>query len=331
MTISKAAIVHLQGNELERKDALIWKKTLEEAGKEVDVTRLLDLGKEDSYLSVNWSSYDLIGIFPNFNALFQSAKNHRKVMKHIAQNSKPGALALILCDIALNIDPFMWDKEETSKEKENAYAYQPMKVLASFSEKFLEDSKAMDIANKRWMKKLHPGSSFHSLEWLSFYSSSIEDEMESKIISAIDSQESIYPNGIPDVNGFYYGLDKSQIAKNLKEEGFGTSEGDTVLGKIGKRFKKEDYPLLSYYGADAKTSTPDHWIPLAQNAKKLYVPYEPFKGDYQFTKRFLEAELTNPEASYYSSKISPDLLKYRKISEWKKTSDLMVERLDTIF
>lgn len=329
----KAMIIYLTSNEVELKDSEAIATGFQKIGYETEVYRIHDISKDDLYKEKDWGSYSFVGFFPDLNGLWHSNKNRKACMKHIFENSRDEALSFIVCDTTFNIDVHMWDKGEDSKDKEKVFCYKPLKVIGSFSKSILESESGMKLINQRYMNKLHPDSKFIPLEWLAFHIYDLPQEMKRKIELSEELKDTVYPDGVPEVNGFYYGFRKPKIAKELKLMGLGDSPKDGVFGEIGRFFTGDEYPDIQRFGQNIKQRQPEYWIPLAQNAKKLYVPYDPVKGDFQFTKRFLEVALLKEDPSEIeaSPKIAEEIREYLAVDKWESKAKEVEQELKELY
>lgn len=216
---------------------------------------------------IDLSSYDVILFAPMSNALWNSGKHRAYTFEKIAKEAKPGALSMYVSDITFPVNPFMWDKnEEPSVSKRNVLNLVPIKVIASFDDNILSDSSAIERIKKIWMSKLHPESTIHFIEWLSFLFFNYK-----KPIKNILPPQGHFVN-------MYYGLEKRKLKSSLLELGM-TNKDSLAYGNCSKMLpdctpqKAKDFDWVNY-------------LDISDN---ILVPYEPIKCDYQITLRHLEA------------------------------------------
>lgn len=331
MNKRKAIIIAIQSNPVELSDCEALSSGMKRAVFDTEICKLSDLAKDDNYLKRNWGEYSSVVFTPCLNGLWISKKNNKECLKHIFNNSKESALSLLICDTTLSIDVNVWDKDEDSSQKEAVFASKPLKVIGSFDKAITEDEEAMKVLHRVYFRKLHEDSKLYPIEWLSFYIYDLEDKIKEKIKLSKEIESEVYPNGLPEIDGFYYGISKKKVAKELEEMGFGNSEKDAVFGGISKNFPESKYPNLLRFGENPRKVTPEYWIPLAQKAKKLYIPYDPVKGDYQFTKRFLESYLLNPDGLYISDKINSNIKAFFTKEKWYEEAKNSERELSELF
>lgn len=323
----KALMIYFQNNAVEKEDCETLLKAFERKGWE---TELHFIGEFDNILNIDEypiEDFNFIGLIPSVNAIFQSGRSRKRTMQKIHEKARPGAITLVVCDTTIPVDPHMWDKGETSKEKTNIYSISPIKVLGSFSENVLEDQDAMTVIKRRWMKNLHPESTFIPLEWLSLHIDTLEESINNKLAEAEEETDEIFLNGIPEVKNFYYGISKNKVAKRLKSMGILEDSQNAVFGTISK-----DLPdVRSLDTGSNKKRGMEYWAPIARKAEGLYIPYDPVKGDYQFTKRFLECYLLNPDGLIIDPLIKPEIAKFIKPDSWREKADEVTDKLDEIY
>lgn len=316
----KALMVSVSSNPVGASDSLAFGDGLESIGFEVEQVLLKDLDKvADSY---DFSSYDFIGMFPSFNAMFVSGGTRRTTVQRMIQESNPGAFHLIVCDVALAFDPYMWNKGDVaSKDKVNVFMERPITVLGSFSNSFYDDADAMKLKDRKWMNKVHPDSEFITLEWLFFHK-----DRATRKIQKLSSETGEY-TGSP-IDRFYYGIERPRIAKSLRGMGMGESPYDAIFGKIGKKLPEIRNLMEKPKNRLDKAESPSIWVPMAKSANTLLLPYEKIKGEHQATLRLLEyAFLANNVES--DPQINSEILRYLQRDAWDEKFESVSRELES--
>lgn len=300
---------------------------LERAGYEVDLRELRDL--RENVDAVPFEDYDIISYAIPDNALYASTTKNYYFYREMARRAKPYAICLFQCDITFALDPFIWDPAIGRAETRHNYLQEkPVRVIASFTDSILDDPSAMELMEQKYMRKLHPDSVLVPLEWLSFNYDMMLESRGGKLGTDIRELAPRYSDlsepladDLP-VGKFYYGIKKPKIAKRLKELGLGDDPRDAVFGKVG-----ENLPGVRNFLRNKKDVSREFWLPYAQAAEEVFLPYEPIKGDYQITLRHLEALEFYPE----SASIDPKMESWigesaRDYRSWLAAQDRAIER-----
>jgi len=300
---------------------------LERAGYDVDLRELGELREDVD--AVPFEDYDIITYAIPDNALYASTTKNYHFYKEMARRAKPYAICLFQCDITFALDPFIWDPAIGRAETRFNYLKdKPVRVIASFSDSILDDPSAMALMESKYMRKLHPDSRFIPVEWLSFNYDMMVESRGGAAGSDIGDLPLRYSNleAVPaeelPVGKFYYGIKKPKIAKRLKELGLGQSPQDAVFGKVG-----ENLPDVRNFLKDKKNVGREFWLPYAQAAEEVFLPYEPIKGDHQITLRHLEALEFYPEGTSIDPKMESWIGETaRNYRGWIEAQDRAVER-----
>lgn len=326
----RALIINIQNNEVEIGDCEAICIALRKAGFQAERKSLNEMGVEGSdnhFSKIPVEEYSVVGFMSSFSALMASRKNSRTVFENIVERAQPESLTLFVSDTTLPLDPNMWNTTEGHKFKKNVYALKPMKVIGSFSEGILDDESAMRRAHSVWLKKLHPNSEFIPVEWLSAHIDMVENKITSSLSKAESMVDEIYPSGVPEVKNFYYGIKKPKVAKRLREMGILDDERNAVFGTISQVLKG----VRSFDTGSSKKRGPEYWAPIATRAEGIYIPYDPVKGDYQFTPRFIESHYLNPNGLIIDPLISDEIAAFTNPEIWREKLDEVSEKLNTIF
>lgn len=318
----KALVLPLHSNQIELHDAVCLKDGLEKGGFEVDVVPLKQLDSVVDSLPI--SSYDFIGIWPSHSAMFVSGGHHKDSMLKVTRGAKEGALYVIACDVKHPFTPFMWNKgENASEDKVDIFKDLPVTVFGSFSKDILKDEKAMERANFLWMRKLSSESEFIPLEWNLFHIGKSYEMLK-------DFADNGVPYEGPQINRFYYGLQKPKIAKSLRLMGMGTDPGDATFGGISTCFKNVTALCQKPTKRGMDFGTPRYFMPIARKSDILLFPYEPIKGDYQVTKRLVEYAAIGHKNVQFDDRISDYIKNFTDLSYWRKRSDEVSQEISDI-
>lgn len=312
----KALVVSMHNNQMERSDAEALSDGLRKADIETTHFCLKDLDKEIDSFPIE--EMDFIALWAPFNSVFISTGTAKDTLKKVYNRSRDGVIALIVCDIRQQFAPYLWNKGENSKEdRENVFALKPVTVIGSFNDTILDDPDALKRVSDLWLRKLHPESSFKPMEWLLFHYWSLPQYLEevSKSSPATDFE----------INRFYYGLDKTKVAKSLKAMNLGEDPRDAIFGTMGKLFPEVKNLRPEKVEGRKSKNAPELWIPLARDCNELLLPFEPIKGDHQVTKRFLEYACLNPDRITVDTSLNPSLLKYLQKDIWKSRAKSVSE------
>lgn len=301
--IRKALLISFQSNAVEQADVDCFARGL---GDSVQVDRLafqqLSLFQA---LRLRVEDYDLVVLWPMFNSLWSSKPGALDILRSICSRTRPGALALALCDTTLPIQTRLWNKEDGPDAAGEPLKEFPVKVLASFHPDVLTDPVAVDRIERIWMSRLHPDSTFIAVEWLAW---------------------SVYlPTTAPptprDVGAFYYGLAKKGIVPSLTRLGLGEGKNDAVFGKIASLF------------LDVRdvTDRANNWQQYAAGAERNLFPFDPVKSDYQITRRLLELVQINPESIAFDDRISGYVRQYVDLDQWRRLAEQVTHDFDETF
>lgn len=309
--MKKALVITIANNYSGDYKAFI--KGLELANFEVKICFIDELS--ECIDNMNIKEFDLILFQPLSNSLWNSGKKRGKTFEILAKEAKPGALSAMLVDITFPVDPYIWDKGETSKEKRNVLNIVPMKILASFSEEILQDEKALERINKIWLQHFHKDSQFIPIEWLTFYYSLNTQNKKKKknLLFDLKEKKNRYRN-------FYYGIEKKKLKDSLIKMGMESKE-DLAYGLCGN--------MLQHCTTTPNKKDWQDWIPFVDN---IIVPYEPIKGDYQVNFRHLEALRLYPDKIKADPRLSKDIQDCLKSENvWKKKQEETIKKLKELY
>lgn len=240
---------------------------LEKLGGEIDRYQIDDLSVVVDDIAVE--SYNLILFTPLSNALWNSGKKRAYLFEQLSKRSKPGALAMFICDISFGIDPYMWDEGETREDKRNVLGLVPIKVFVCLDKSIESNKEYMDRLYKIWLSKLHPESKLLFIEWTSFH---IYNYQAPKKKPNLFGAFKRYKN-------MYYGIEKRKLKDSLISLGMDNKDS-IVIGAASNML-----PNCSVIESNNKMV----WVDYIDRVDNVVVPYEPIKGDYQITLRYIEA------------------------------------------
>lgn len=259
------------------------------AGYAVDFVSQKELTSGETEIAIG--SYSLICYEPPRNALHFSTPSNFEFFTKLHREARDGALTLHYCDLSFPLDPNIWNpKMGRDKSKINLMAGRPVRIMGSFSSDILRDAQAMDLIRKRVLTKMHPDSSFVPLEWNTLNYARVAEDGGFQDTPRVQHLQ--YDN-------FYYGLDKRKLVPSLKRLGLGGSVNDAVLGSISKAF-----PGVKNVQQHGGSGGREPWLPHALLARRILIPYERIKGDYQATLRFLEALMFYPDRAVLDPQIA---------------------------
>lgn len=242
----------------------------------------------------NVEQYDLIAFDVQSNSLFCSGKRRAYMFEQLFERAKEGALTMYACDVKMYLQPNLWDKDEDHrKHKRNVFNSKPIKVIASLDPSIQDNEKDFKKTDSIWMKKLHPESTLHLIEWIPFsvHTFGVDFKLEEEYEG-------------DKIRNFYYGMRRDSVAKSLEAHGI-NSEQDLVYGSISRSIKNEKVRKI-----DHRVKEPFSWVKYAKNADKVIIPYEYLKSDYQITSRLLEAILFYKDKVVFDDQIADRLKKY---------------------
>lgn len=262
--------------------------------------------------------YDMIAFDVQYNSMFSAGRRRGYLFEEVFKRAKDGALTMYACDIKLGLQPWLWDKGESHKtHKRNVFNSRPVRVLASLSPEIKNDPKALERVNTVWLKnKLHPDSTIHFIEWISFavhtYGKNIEKDEEEF-------------TGEP-IRNFYYGMNRGHIGRSLTRCGM-EGEEDLVYGSIARVLKDDKIRVI-----DERVKKPFLWIKYLEHSDNVIFPYEPIKSDYQITVRLLEALLFYKDKVVFDDRVNPELIKYaRDINVWKDKAEETAKQIKNLY
>lgn len=244
-----------------------------------------------------------------YAALHNSGKDRLDAMKELMQRIEPGRFYLQTADVQLRMNPSLWNgPNSNSINKENPYLLTPIKVLCSFHENLLSDPLAQRRINGKWLSFLHPQSEVIPLEFTAGLVHFLPDRLNS--LGANGGLVDPYFN----IESFYYGIDKKFLKSSLSSLGLGASDKDAVWGTIANSF-----PEVRDYSRELREKRiMEHWAPLVKAARSNLLPYEPLKGEYQFTRRMLELAILNPESIVIDPKINDYVSEFLSVKRWEE-------------
>lgn len=327
-----AMVIRMTDYFVEIGDAIVMGKGLERAGFEVFQTSTRELGKnKDKLEDIPVEKMDAILIQPPFTALFQTAGGRKDALVNVLDRAKDSARALYVCDTTMYLKPWMWNAKEGVASKVNVFGKYPFKVLGSFTDDILKSEEGLKKADSMWLNKMHQDTEFIPLQWSIFHGATISSEMDLWTKCAEENLEKNFPDGVPKVKNFYYGFKKSHVARSLESMGIYEDPDNAVFGGIVDFLKNGDIQNLS--GFCNGEMTPETWIPIAQEADKIYVPYDPIKSEFQVTKRYAEmAYLGFGDKLIVDPRVNKDLINLTKsLDLWKPEMDAEAEKIKTIF
>jgi hypothetical protein len=268
--------------------------------------------------------YDTI-VLPWFgSALYASFGTVRDTLQYVFDHARPYAICIPYAEITFGIDPNVWNEGDLSS-KSPVYASKPVCVIGAFDKGILGDKNAMERITKNFMRKIHNESIFTTCPWESFFSYFLPDELHD-VGFTCPVQPDLFHPAPPRVHRFYYGANKPSLVESLKSMGLGEDPDDAVFGNI-----KKALPDVRDLSLSVKKNTWNHantWAWFARNADELLVPYEPVKGDWLLTKRFIEAEALASDHVSYDHRINPTLIEAAK--RGTDYADEILEDLATI-
>lgn len=304
------------------RDAEVVALGLKRAGYAVHFANLRDLIAGSA--SLDFASFDIIDYPAPFNALWRSSTANYDFFTRLHTEAKEGALTLHFCDITFPLDPHIWDpKVGRSETRINLMKERPVRIIGSFADAILHDEAAMALIHSKLLSKVHPDSRFVPVEWNTF-NFAMEEQRGGLGGPAPESRRK--HGGI---DRFYYGIEKPKLVPSLKRLGLGESSEDAVFGRIGKRF-----PEVRNLAPNRASEGESYWLPHALSAKRVLLPFEPVKGEYQVTLRFLEALRFYPDTAV-TDPLVPDWMRsmVTEQSIWRermaKAEDLLAHLHET--
>lgn len=288
----KALLFRHRKNYLDIELEAAFKHGLTMAGFDVDWIDIDELAmKIDDF---NVEQYDLIGFDVQSNSLFCAGRRRAYMFERLFERAKDGALTMYACDVKMYLQPNLWDKGEDHRtQKRNVFNGKPIKVIASLDPSIRDNEKDFKKTDSIWMRKLHPESTLHLIEWIPFSVHTYGVDFELKEEYEGDK-----------IRNFYYGMRRDSVARSLEANGI-NSEKDLVYGSISRSIKNEKVRKI-----DERVKKPFTWVKYAKNADNVIIPYEYLKSDYQITSRLLEANLFYKDKVIFDDRIADRLKKY---------------------
>lgn len=309
--MKRALTLSYTSNEIQNMDLRAINRGLRRAGYQVDSFSSRELAEQISEMPVE--EYDLIVQPAMFSAMFLSRTYNHRVISEIYNRAKDGALALLFCDVTYRIEGRVWDPKDIENTKLDYLVGRPYKAIGSFSADILQSKSAMELIQQKHLRPLHPDSTFHPIEWLSYHYS--EDEL-----TPLEDQPD--PSG-EQIKSFYYGFRKPRMKKSLIELGLGQSEEDALYGPMAGLF-----PNVRDLSPSKARRTRDAWIPFAKAAERVLIPYEAVKSEYQVTLRLLESMEFYGETVVFDPRISERMIPFAKSTDpWDALQTLTAEQL----
>ena len=273
---------------------------------------------------VNVESYTAVVSSIPCSSLHNSGMQRLSGMKALLQRVPEGRFYFQTANFHLEVRPMMWDGEREGAVKENPYLLQPAKVLFSSTDDVLQDEAAMHRLNKKLFQFMHPDSHLVPVEFTAGLINVIPDYYR----GLRNSAEGLF-SSTANINSFYYGIHKKGLQGALLALDFGSHPNDGLWGGVYHNFKTR-FNIKDYSAGIYNKSAPELWSPLVMSAKRNLIPYQPFKGDYQFTRRMMELAILNPDSIVIDERLSPYSQSFLSLETWKPKAEEVTEKLADI-
>lgn len=313
----KVLLVTFKGNENDAalRDLRVVGEGFQRAGADVRVATSKELYGELETLDIE--GFDLIVFVHYAVSLHISTTVNYAVAKAIYERAQDGALAMLYCDVTFKLDTKIWDPAAEGGWRASKLDYlsgRPIKIIASFSDGLIEDPKAMEYVNRKIISRAHPDTSFHTIQWLTLHYGA------KRLDDAANVENYSSPTKLAPINKFYYGHKKPLVAKSLKAMGIGNHPDDAIFGGIGKFLPN----VKNMWEKGARDEV--HWGPYAKTAESVMLPYEPIKGDYQVTLRFMEALEVYPDTVEFDDRVAEWMRPFASsATPWLEAQEKVVE------